>query len=763
MLFSTTILNISADESPEKVLILNSYQMGLSWTDEQTKGIMDVLEKYDQNCTIFVEYMDWKNHPTEDNLKNVYNNLKYKYTDEKIDVVITTDDAALDFALKNRNEIFPNTPIVFCGVNEQGIKEITQGYTRFTGVKEIIDPKKTIEDALKLNPNLNEIYVLFDNTESGISTGEITIEAIKSAKSSIKIHKLNDKSVREVLDVVKQATDDSIVLITTYYMDPFGTKVGFEDFTRIVSESSKVPVFHLYDFGLRNGAIGGCMISGRMQGEAAGKIAVRIMEGEDPYQIPLASSINEICTFDYQELIRFNIPLERVPENSIIINKPFSFFETYRSIAILAISIFSLLILFIIMLALYLGKIGGMKSELEKKHEELIESDHKLRQQYNELASTQQMLSTSEKRYSLLYEKMLNAFCVFEPVMNEKGELIDICFIDINPGFKAQLEMGNSDIIGKTWMDVFKYPNKNLSIYNDILLTDEARHFDTYYTDTNIYYSANAFKISDNQIGVVFNNITEYTKAIKEITLLNDELEHRVIDRTEELQNAVNELEAFTYTVSHDLKSPLRAVDGYSKILSEDFEPKLGEEGSEIINNIRVICSDMIEMISSLLKYSTTSKADIIKEEINIKEKFEAIYKELKSCNPNQDITLTIETGLPLVFADKIMIGQAIYNILSNAVKFTQHREKTLIKIGCAITENEYIFYVKDNGAGFDMDSSAKLFRIFERLHTNEEFEGNGIGLVTVKKIIQRHGGRVWIEGEIDVGATVYFTLPFSQ
>lgn len=763
MLYNTKVLYIYSDEPHKNVLILNSYQMGLSWTDEQTEGILDILERHDDNCNVFIEYMDWKDYPTQENLRNVYNNLKYKYSGKKLDVVITTDDAAFDFALKNRAEISSDTPIVFSGVNEQGVTEIGRGYSQFTGIEEIIDPKRTVKAALELNPELKEIYLLFDNSESGISTGEITRKAIREIDPSIKINTLNDKSINEILSEVGQAHKDSIVLITTYYYDAKGAKVGFEDFSRRVSESSMVPVFHLYDFGLNNGVVGGCMISGRVQGEAAGKIAVRIMEGEDVDQIPIESSINTNCIFDYQNLAKFNIPIERVPDDSTIINKPFSFFETYRNVVNIAIVIFILLILLIIMLAIYLWKIGSMKNEIEKKHEELIESDDKLRRQLNELENTQRMLNSSEKRYSLLYEKMLNAFCIFEPVMSESGKLVDVRFVDINPGFRTQLGIANTDIVGKTWTEVYKYPNKNLEIYHDILRTDEARYFDTYYQGTNIYYSANAFKISDNQIGVVFNNITEYKQAIKEISILNDELEQRVIDRTEELQSAVNELEAFTYTVSHDLKSPLRAVDGYSRILSEDFKSELEGDGKEIIDNIRTICKDMIEMISNLLRYSTTSKVDIFKEEINIEEKFRSIYKELISCNPDRDITLTIETGLPIILADKIMMTQAIYNIMSNAVKFTQHKEKALITVGCTITGDEYIFYIKDNGAGFNMESSSKLFRIFQRLHTNDEFEGSGIGLVTAKKIIQRHGGRVWIEGKIDVGATVYFTLPFSQ
>ncbi|MDF2891498.1 MAG: diguanylate cyclase/phosphodiesterase [Clostridia bacterium] len=763
MFYNAEVLKIYADETSHNVLILNSYHRGLSWTDKQTEGIIDVLEEYDHDCNIFVEYMDWKNHPTEENLKNIYQNLKYKFADKKIDVVITTDDAALDFALENREEIFSSAPIIFSGVNEGGIKKLTQGYSSFTGITEIVNPEKTVAGALQLKPDLQEIYVLFDNSESGISTGEITIQAIRNIDSSIKIHTLNDKSIKDLLQQVSLASDNSIILITTYYMDFYGTAIGFEDFSRLVSQSSKVPVFHLYDFGLNNGAIGGCLLNGKLQGESAAEMAVRVMEGEDINQIPLQSTINTDCMFDYQLVEKFDIPLDRIPEDSIIINKPFSFFEAYRSLVVTAIIIFCLLVVFIIVLATYLRKISRMNDELQKNHEELVASDNKLRQQFNELTKTQQKLISSEMRYSMLFEKMMNAFCVIEPVMNDRGKIVDIRFVVVNPGFRAQMGVDTMEIEGKTWMEVNKYPNKNLKIYHDILCTGAARHFDTYYPSVNVYYSANAFKISEHQIGVVFNNITEYKQAIKEITILNEELEQRVIERTEELQSAVNELEAFTHTVSHDLKSPLRAVDGYSRILWEDFEAKLGEEGVEIINYIRHICTDMIEMINKLLKYSTTTKADIVKEEVNIEEQFKSIYKEIKSAHSDRHIILTIETGLPVVHADRIMLRQVIYNVLSNAVKFTQNKEKAIITVGCTITGAEYIFYIKDNGAGFDMDSSGKLFGMFQRLHANDEFEGTGIGLVTVKKIIQRHGGRVWIEGKTDAGATVYFTLPFSQ
>jgi light-regulated signal transduction histidine kinase (bacteriophytochrome) len=146
-----------------------------------------------------------------------------------------------------------------------------------------------------------------------------------------------------------------------------------------------------------------------------------------------------------------------------------------------------------------------------------------------------------------------------------------------------------------------------------------------------------------------------------------------------------------------------------------------------------------------------------------LEEIFTKVYSELSSANHDREVKLIIETGLPNIYADKIMIRQAVYNILSNAFKFTKNQDKAIIRVGSTITESEYIFYIRDNGVGFDMEFSSKLFGIFQRLHTSDEFEGSGIGLVTVKKIIHKHGGRVWIEGEVNKGATLYFTLPFNN
>lgn len=466
---------------------------------------------------------------------------------------------------------------------------------------------------------------------------------------------------------------------------------------------------------------------------------------------------------------RFNLDPGSIADGSGIVNKPVSLIADHKNLVITVAIIFIFLVVFIFILLFYLKKINTMKKDLSKSNKELVvlyenlsSAEGKLRQQFNELQNMQENLVSSEHRFVLLFEKMLNGFFIVEPVLGNEGRITDIRFKKVNPGFYKQTGMPGIDVVGKNWFEVFGYPCREIGIYQRLLNTGGPERFETFYSDQGTYYAGYAFVITENEIGVIFDNITEYKTAIKEVKLLNTDLEQRVRDRTIDLQLALNELEMFSFTVSHDLKSPLRAIDGYSKIILEDMGHKIDADSAEMLSTIGKISREMINMINQLLKYSTTSRGEINKEKVDIKQEMISVFNELRLIHPERDINLVIETGMPVVYVDKVLFRQLLQNIFSNAVKFTKGREKAIITAGCTITQDKYIFYVKDNGAGFDMEYSGKLFGIFQRLHTNEEFEGSGIGLVSVRKIIEKHNGTVWIEGKVDEGATIYFTLPFS-
>lgn len=720
-LLCTSEFNTNAMPTDRKsVLIINSYSEGLSWTEKENEGILEKLKDAGELLDISVEFMDWKVYPDNTNLKYLSDYMRYKYSKKNIDIIITTDDAALKFALEHRRELFDNAPVIFCGVNAQGVETLTANESKVTGIIEEVDAEGTIRQALKINPDLQEIYVIFDNSESGVSTWEITKKSTMEISTNINLIPLNKGSYKDILARVEQAGKDSIILITTYHNDEEGNILGFENFTKLISDVSKVPVYHLYEFGLGHGAVGGSMLSGSVQGELAGELALRVLEGEDVSRISHNNTSAARYMYDYKVLKRFNISTDQLPDDSILINEPPSIFKEYRNIIISVSIVLVILIIFIFILLVYINRISNIKQELAKSHDELSKiyddltaSDKELKRQFDELSVVKEDLSSSEARYRQLYEKMLNGYFVFEPVIDEECRLTDLRFVELNPSFGYQTKRNISDLPGKTWSEVFGNINIDQHIFQRVLYSGETEQFETYYAGINTYYLVNAFKINRNQVGVVFENITNYKLAIKEVLKLNEELEERVMDRTRELQSAVSHLESFTHTVSHDLKSPLRAVESYIKIIMEDYGKHFNIEVQEMLSCVKNISTDMIELVNKLLLFSTTSRSELKIEEINIEDKFKECFSELKVSYPDRNIELVIETGLPLVMADRILLRQVIHNILSNSFKFTKERTKAQIKVGSTLTENEYVFYVKDNGIGFDMKYSGKLFGIF--------------------------------------------------
>jgi PAS domain S-box-containing protein len=260
----------------------------------------------------------------------------------------------------------------------------------------------------------------------------------------------------------------------------------------------------------------------------------------------------------------------------------------------------------------------------------------------------------------------------------------------------------------------------------------------------------------------ITRDLTERKKAEDHISKLNAELEQRVVQRTTQLEAANKELEAFSYSVSHDLRAPLRAIDGFSRILLEDYIENLDEEGKRVLSVIRNNTQKMGQLIDDLLLFSRLGRQEIRVSEMDMGKLAKAVSEELKLAVPERKLKFTINTLIPAQ-GDQAMIRQVFVNLLSNAVKFTRTKEIAAIEVDGRSQGNENVYTVKDNGVGFDMQYVNKLFGVFQRLHSSEEFEGTGVGLAIVQRIIHRHGGRVWAEGKINKGATIYFSLPEKE
>jgi light-regulated signal transduction histidine kinase (bacteriophytochrome) len=266
-------------------------------------------------------------------------------------------------------------------------------------------------------------------------------------------------------------------------------------------------------------------------------------------------------------------------------------------------------------------------------------------------------------------------------------------------------------------------------------------------------YILKPFKLS------VVMSVLDRALTLRRLRVENAQLEQSVRERQSALEAANKELEAFSYSVSHDLRAPLRTISGYSEILLSDHANSLSAPGQRLLNNVRAGAQRMERLIEDLLSFSRLSRQPLSKQPVQVDQLARQVIEEHRDSLDGRDIDIRIDPA-PACAGDASLLKQVLTNLLTNAIKFTRDRKPARIEVGSRTEGQHVVFHVRDNGAGFDMKYAGKLFGVFQRLHSSEEFEGTGIGLSIVQRIVQRHGGRVWAEAAPGQGATFFFSLP---
>ena len=371
-------------------------------------------------------------------------------------------------------------------------------------------------------------------------------------------------------------------------------------------------------------------------------------------------------------------------------------------------------------------------------------------------------LRDSELRYRRLFEAARDGILILDA---ETGMVVDV-----NPFLIEMLGFSREQFMNKNiWeLGFFRDIVANRENFGELQQNEYIRYEDKPLKTVDgrqieVEFISNVYHVDHKRvIQCNIRNITERKLAEKEMLSLKAQLEQRVIERTYQLEAANKELEAFAYSVSHDLRAPLRAVDGFSRIVLEDYGDKLDTEGKRMLGLIRDNTQKMDRLISDLLNLSRVTSGELRYSDINMTQMAISMFNEIKAPDVPDKISFKVD-HLPESYADPTYMRQVWANLIANAIKFSSKEKKPSIKI-CGHTENGFnIYYVKANGVGFNPEYAHKLFGVFQRLHKSDDFEGTGVGLAIIQRIINRFGGKAWAEGAERKGATFYFSLPLKK
>lgn len=486
---------------------------------------------------------------------------------------------------------------------------------------------------------------------------------------------------------------------------------------------------------------------------ANGTIVLRLLEGSIPFSAELHAEempnqwgalltqsyirLTGVCSIggDGGHVRNFRILL-RMPDDVEILRAPpwWTFERTMRVVIILGLLI-----------------LGGLIW--------VAALNHQVRQQTRELRKRFEREAELEDQYQDLFENAQELILT----LDASGK-----FLNLNKAAERTLSISRYEAVEKSFAD-FVVPEQRERFL--LFLGDAARQNSSKLGEFQVKSSNGrpaSLELSchvmnrpttDSELQVIARDITERKRAEAEIHRLTNFLENRVAERTAQLEAANKELEAFSYSVSHDLRAPLRAIDGFSRILQEENLASADEDTVHLLDGIQKNAKRMSQLIDDLLQFSRITRSSIVSAEVNLEELFQSVFQEQKSLQPGRNIEMNVQK-LPVVKGDSAMLRQVVENLVSNAIKYSRGRDVSLIEVGARTDREDYVIWVKDNGVGFDMRYADKLFQVFQRLHSDKEFEGTGVGLAIVQRIINRHGGRIWAESEPGKGTTFFFTLP---
>ena len=732
----------------KRVFVLNSYHPGYFWSDNVMKGIQSVIDP-EGDIDLVIEYLDTKRHISEDYLKEFAGLLKKKYTNEHFDILISTDDNALDFMLRYRDELFPGSTLVFSGINKLEPQR-TDGYKDVYGFTENLRVKDTLDVAVDLQPETKDVYFIADQSKSSAVMLDKAHTAEESYKNRFSFHYLVGLSPNELVLRLQGIPEDAIVIYLVYIRIGEGQSISLKQSVALVTTNSPAPVYVTWGFRPGHGIVGGRTVSGFVQGEMAAKLAIQILQTGSTEGIPGWQVAPHSDVFDYESMIKHGLNTANLPAGARLFNQPQSIYSTNPTL------VWGFLIFMLILMAMVLvlaNNIRNRKQSEMKVRRLNTELENRVEQRTRKLAESEQVMrAVLNHSPAIIYLKDL------------QGQYLMVnriwCEVTGNTAERA-IGATDFDILPADLAEEFTANDRQVTEHGSPVQSED--HLPQADGKTHTYRSFK-FPVSD-PAGEIFA-LGGISTDITDLIHMQNELEQaRAI-----AENASSAKSNFLANMSHEIRTPMNAIIGMSYLA---LQTDLDRKQRNYIEKVHRSGESLLGIINDILDFSKieAGKLDIESIDFQLEDVFDNLSNlvGLKAEEKGLELMFNLPSDLPTaLIGDPLRLGQVLVNLGNNAVKFTDAGGDVTISIAVSEESADTVtlqFSIRDSGIGMTPEQQAKLFQSFSQADssTSRKYGGTGLGLAISKNLTEMLGGKIWLESEAGEGTTFHFTANFGK
>ncbi|MBP2673206.1 MAG: sensor hybrid histidine kinase [Deltaproteobacteria bacterium] len=730
LLVLLAVSSVHADEH-KQVLVINSYHRGFSWSDAEETGIFERLQAVFQMIDIPVEYLDAKRFPSRDNQRRFMGYLLEKYRGQRIDLIVALDNPAMDLLTLYHDELFPDVPVVFAGVSDH--QQYMKGARKnITGIAERQDVRNTLETALSFHPGTKTVLVVTDNTVSGLSARR-EVEALQpDFAGRVDIRFLPPSTYDEARTAIVNLPQDALLLIQSFATDRIGRTLSGPESTKVFASAARVPVYVVHETRLIGETVGGFVLDGRMHGRMAADLAVRILLGMDASSVPVDDRATSRPMFDFGQLERFGIPLDKLPPGSVLLNRPESIFDKHKVFALGTLLTVGFLTLLVALLVVALLRLKRAQDERKRAEEKLLLTQHCIDKSPIPFC----MISEEGK-----VEEVNEAMC--RHLGYTPGEFAAMTVFDFDPTFDPET-----------------FREHRRKVHATGFRTIETIHRRKDGTEFPVEVTVNYLKYKDRDVSYSFTkDITERKAAEKEREKLHEQLVQ---------SQKMETVGLLAGGVAHDFNNLLTPILGFSELMLMG-RPE-GDPDRAKLEHIHHAADLAKELTQRLLAFSRKQMLRL--EVVDVGSIVRGLERMVRhTIRENIRIVVTVPESVGLARADKGQIDQALLNLAINAQDAMPEGGTLTIEAGNVeldesnasdhpeIVPGPYVMLsVSDTGIGMDQETQAHIFEPF--FTTKGPGKGTGLGLATVYGIVKQHGGYIYVDSEKGRGSVFKVYLP---